>query len=127
MGDLSPHFSHAEFACRCGCGEDAVDPRLVELCENIRVLAGRPVGIRSGCRCYAHNAAEGGKDNSSHRTCLVDREYGQAADIDTPTPTDRWELLRAAFRSGARRIGIGHDYIHVDVDTEKDQDVVWLY
>lgn len=74
MGDLSPHFSRSEFACKCGCGFDTVDAELLVMCETIRQHYDAAVIITSGCRCEAHNVAVGGAVDSTH---LV----GRAADI----------------------------------------------
>lgn len=74
MGDLTDHFSRHEFACRCGCGFDGVDPELVTLLEEIRQHYDRPVIVQSGCRCENHNRRVGGAVLSWHR-------YGKAADI----------------------------------------------
>jgi len=36
MGDLSPHFSRHEFACRDGCGYDTPEPELLAALEELR-------------------------------------------------------------------------------------------
>jgi len=74
-GQLSTNFWRYEFACRCGCGRDTVDAELIRVLEDIRAkLGGRRMHVNSGCRCPAHNRAEGGADRSMHL-------YGKAADI----------------------------------------------
>jgi zinc D-Ala-D-Ala carboxypeptidase len=74
MGDLTEHFSSAEFACRCGCGAARVEDRLVEALQALRDVVGRPVRVTSGVRCEAHNRAVGGAEGSQHLS-------GRAADI----------------------------------------------
>lgn len=80
MGDLTENFSRKEFACKCGCGFDTVDFKLLAilqaLCEDIEQEAGAEVSmlITSGSRCEKHNKAEGGAPDSQHR-------YGRAADF----------------------------------------------
>ena len=128
MGNLSAHFDRSEFRCKCGnCQENAVSPLLIERLESVRELAERPIVIRSGCRCPAHNVAEGGKADSAHLTDLARKEYCEAADIETPTTRDRFYLVQAAIRTGVWRIGIGKNFIHLDVDAGKDDEVMWLY
>ncbi len=71
---VSAHFTRAEFACKCGCGFDAVDIELLAVLERIREHYKCPVHINSGCRCVKHNHAVGGKADSDHIK-------GKAADI----------------------------------------------
>jgi uncharacterized protein YcbK (DUF882 family) len=118
MGDLSPHFSRSEFACKDGCGLDTPDPLLVSALEDLREkIGGIPITIISGCRCAKHNAKVGGVDASTHET-------GKAADITAPG------LALPALDAAAQRVpafalgGIGvypkDGHLHVDVrDTGK--------
>ena len=120
MGDLSEHFSRWEFACRCGCGYDDVDPFLVNKLEKIREYTGKPMTINSGCRCLRHNTMVGGNPQSEHMD-------GQAADIAIGSSFARNNMVIAALDAGIRRIGIAKTFVHVDIDIEKPQDVMWLY
>ena len=103
MGDLSPHFSTAEFRCH-HCGRVEVSPALIEALERCRRIHGRPLPIVSGWRCAAHNAAVGGAPRSQHL-------YGRAADIPQGLVTVP-EALASGFT------GVGHRrgwVVHVDV------------
>ncbi len=73
MGDISPHFSRHEFACKCGCGFDTIDAELIKYLEEMadhfqtmlkatRIL----IHVTSGCRCPAHNKAESASKASQH-------------------------------------------------------------
>lgn len=82
MGDMTRNFSRHEFACHCGCGLDAISPRLVdavqELRDRLNILyassddiprnpAGEiPIRVSSGCRCERHNRHIGGSATSRH-------------------------------------------------------------
>ena len=57
MSKLSKNFSRSEFACKCGCGFDDVDPNLILALQKLRDWWRLPVTINSGCRCHAHNEA----------------------------------------------------------------------
>ena len=116
---LTKHFRRSEFACRCGCGFADIDMNLVRKLECIRRAIGRPIRITSGCRCPKYNALVGGKPNSAHLK-------GLAADVYCPDSEFRYHFLNWAL-SYFRRIGIGPDFIHVDIDESKPQYVVWLY
>jgi uncharacterized protein YcbK (DUF882 family) len=66
MGDLSEHFSKAEFKCP-DCDFDKVDPKLIEVLEWVRSLfPGSTINITSGCRCTHHNIKVGGTPYSFH-------------------------------------------------------------
>ncbi|MBZ5655448.1 MAG: DUF882 domain-containing protein [Acidobacteriia bacterium] len=74
MGNLSAHFSKAEFACRC-CGGLIIDPELIDALEQLRTLAGKPMLIHDGYRCPPHNQEVGGVTDSEHTR-------GLAADVE---------------------------------------------
>jgi uncharacterized protein YcbK (DUF882 family) len=120
MGDLTEHFSRVEFACRCGCGLNTIDPILVQRLEHARRILSKPIRINSGIRCAAHNAVEGGAANSAHLT-------GLAADLACPSSYERYDLLMALLTVSFGRVGIGKDFIHVDIDRTKPRDICWLY
>lgn len=107
MGDLSDHFSAAEFRCKGGShtSHPPVHPELVQVLERLRAIkGGRPLAIVSGIRCSRHNAAVGGASRSQHL-------YGKAADIPAGYAT-----VAEAERAGAKGIGSrGPWAIHVDV------------
>lgn len=71
MGDISKNFNRKEFACKCGCGKDNIDPRVVNMCQTIRDAIGVPIRISSGCRCEKHNKNVGGVANSYHVQSLA--------------------------------------------------------
>lgn len=119
MGDLSRNFDRKEFACECGCGFDEVSPDLVALLQKCRDRIGVPIVINSGCRCPYHNSVVGGVVNSAHTR-------GTAADVACNTSGLRLNLV-GCFTNYFDRIGIGKTFIHVDVDTELPQEVMWLY
>ena len=121
MPKLSLHFDEAEFLCKhCGAGAGKISPRLIALLEAMRQVYGRAIRIASGYRCPKHNADVGGVPSSAHLT-------GEAADIVAIFAGDRYGLLDAAFAAGARRVGVGGSFLHVDVSTTLPQDVCWLY
>ena len=55
MGDLSEHFSRAEFECRCSCGYNTVDYGLIMVLEQARRHFNQPIKINSGCRCPTYH------------------------------------------------------------------------
>jgi len=116
---LSPHFDSDEFKCRCSCGLDEVDPRLIETLEIMRATTG-PLVINSGCRCERWNTAVDGSELSAHMT-------GEAADIRTLGSKERYQVVASAILAGCTRIGVGRTFVHVDVSRVLPQSVIWLY
>lgn len=107
------------FACPC-CGKNWIDPRVVELVRRIEDRVGQRLKVTSGYRCEAHNKAVGGSPTSSHLG-------GLAVDVACDNSRLRYQVINAAIHEEINRIGIGRDFIHLDIDRSKDPRVVWLY
>jgi len=112
-------FTVKEFECKCGCGAGIVDAHLVSKLDYARGMAGVPFRINSGFRCKAHNTAVGGHPESQH---LV----GRAADIRAVSRGIRYDIVRALMMSGFNRIGIGREFVHVDILPTHNH-VIWTY
>lgn len=65
MGDLSPHFSTAEFACP-HCERCSISGELIVAMEKVRSYGPEPIIIHDGYRCPEHNLAVGGVPDSEH-------------------------------------------------------------
>ena len=110
---LSKHFKKREFACKCGCGlgtnDGDVNPKLVEVLEDVREHFGKPVVISSGLRCAFHNSRVGGAAKSQHL-------LGTAADIRIAgvDPKDVYNYLNQNYSD---RYGVGRyaTFTHIDV------------
>jgi len=113
------YFKDEELWCPC-CHTLDFSQSLCNLLYRAREIYGRPIQVTSGFRCITHNTNVGGKLNSSHRR-------GLAVDIACPTSRQRHELIKIFLSLGITRIGIGEKFIHIDTDTTKDQNVIWLY
>ena len=66
MAKDTEHFKVREFTCKCGCGKDNIDQRVIDMAETIRLALGVPVRVNSGCRCETKNKAVGGVKSSKH-------------------------------------------------------------
>ena len=119
MGDLTKNFNREEYACKCGCGRDNIKNELVYKVQQVRDVLGKSIRINSGVRCIRHNGNIGAAETSSH----ID---GWAADLAYKGSTERYQLLNAAMQV-FNRVGIAKNFIHVDVDSTKSPEVVWLY
>lgn len=116
------HFDIEEFYCQCGREhqQQQVDERLVLMLDIARSQAGVSFVISSGYRCIGHNKEVGGVADSSHLK-------GLAVDIRVQNSRSRFLILRSLIDVGFRRIGVAKNFIHVDIDSEKDLGVCWDY
>jgi len=119
MGDLTKNFNREEYACKCGCGRDNIKNELAASVQLVRDKLKRGIVISSGIRCEAHNTAIKANPSSSH----ID---GFAADLAYKGSSERYQLLNAAMQV-FDRVGIAKNFIHVDVDSTKNPEVIWLY
>lgn len=88
--------------------------------DRAREVAQIPFKINSAYRTPEHNAKIGGKPNSSHLK-------GLAVDISVRDSRSRFIVLNALISVGFNRIGIADTFIHVDLDKDKSQQVIWTY
>jgi len=129
MGDLSKNFSRLEVQCPCGCGADKICSVLIEKLQKVRNIIGRLIIINSRVRCEFYNASI---KNSSMYSSHIPDSYGlgQAVDISCTTSKYRYELIQVAQKF-INRIGKSSGsyggFVHLDVDKEKVQEVMWVY
>ena len=102
-----------------GTGE-LMEPSVIEALDVARDIAGFPFIITSGVRTVQANKDAGGSPRSSHL-------LGWAADIKVVSSRKRFLMMEALLDAGFHRFGIGADYIHVDMDPNKDPNVIWTY
>ena len=90
--------------------------------DTCRDVAGIPFKVNSGYRTPKHNKKIGGVKNSSHTNIPCN-----AVDISATTSIERFKIIQSALRVGFTRIGIGKNFIHLDTDTNKSQNIIWHY
>ena len=86
MAKDTTNFKVSEFSCKCGCGFNCIDQRVIDMAQIIREALGVPVKVNSGCRCDKHNANVGGVKGSKHTKGLaadLSCELGAAKMFDT--------------------------------------------
>ena len=86
MATNTKNFNESEFTCKCGCGFNIIDQRIIDMAQVIRDEVGRPVRVNSGCRCEEHNKASKGVKGSNHTKGLaadLSCEIGPAKLFDT--------------------------------------------
>jgi len=87
--------------------------------DEAREFAGIPFIINSAYRSPTHPLSIK-NPTSSHIK-------GLAVDIKATDSTTRFKILEALLSVGFTRIGIANTFIHVDLDFDKTQDVIWTY
>ena len=115
------YFNYSEFDSPDvqGSGQ-MMDKRLLKKLDEIREIVGEPIIITSGFRTPAHNESVNGVESSSHLK-------GLAVDIAIRHSRMRFKLISALFEVGINRIGIADNFIHIDIDPDKDKNVIWTY
>ena len=107
------------FACPC-CGENQINPRLEWMIGLLEDAIEHKLSVSSGFRCKKHNKEVGGSETSSHLT-------GLAGDIECKYSRLRYMIVGAAIQVGFHRIGLGKNFIHLDIDKGKSPRVIWIY
>ena len=104
-------FSHPEL----------VDPKLVDMLDEMRNRCGFRMDITSSYRSGPHM----GKRKSSHQVGSDGFYHG--VDIAAATGRKRYYLVQYAISVGFRRIGVYDRHIHLDVATDRMfiQEVLW--
>lgn len=100
--------------------EENMNPNFLDMLDSAREYAGIPFHINSAHRTKEKNSEVGGKPNSSHLR-------GLAVDIKAVDSRTRFKVLNALISVGFNRIGISDTFIHVDLDLEKNGQVIWTY
>lgn len=96
-----------------------VNDKLMSMLDNARTIAQIPFIITSGLRTKEHNAEVGGEQDSAHLS-------GLAVDLACSDSLARYTMVYSLFVAGFKRIEIGKNHIHVDIDESKDQRVMFL-
>ena len=119
------YFKRSEFDCPC-CGGNFMNEQLLSMLDAAREIAGVPFVVTSGYRCWGHHKEiyrKLGKPvlrNSPHLG-------GYGADISVPEGESRFRIIEGLLKAGFRRLGIGKDFVHVDVMPGKVEPRVWVY
>ena len=99
--------------------EENMDEHFLETLDEARGVAGIPFTINSAYRSPEHPLSIK-NPSSSHIK-------GLAVDIKIRSSRERFIILDALIAVGFTRIGIADTFIHVDLDLDKSQGVIWTY
>ena len=99
--------------------EANMDKRFLFVLDEAREFAGIPFIINSAYRSPDH--PESIKNPTSSHI------KGLAVDIKATDSATRFKIVEALVSVGFTRIGIADTFIHVDLDLDKTQNVIWTY
>lgn len=117
----SKYFKEGEFArCTPSCSLQDMDQRTMEKLDAVREMAKIPLVLTSAFRSEEWEKAHKRPGTSSHTK-------GRAVDIRCNTSANRFKIIFCALAVGFRRIGVGKNYVHLDDDPAKSQNVIWHY
>lgn len=105
------HFKVEEFRCKCGCGQNLISSKFVDMLDELREACGFPLPVTSGYRCPTYNAKVSSTGHNGPHTT------GRAADLGV-SRKQAYEVLSWAMRMGFTGIGIKQTgegrFIHLD-------------
>ena len=99
--------------------QDNMNADFLNKLDEAREYAGIPFAINSAYRSPTHPLSIK-NPTSSHIK-------GLAVDISVKDSNTRFKVLDALIAVGFTRIGIASSFIHVDLDFDKSQGVIWTY
>lgn len=121
------YFTDDELRCKCGCGQQKMQPDFVRKMDELRAKVGFPLPVSSAYRCPQHNSRVSSTGPNGPHTS------GRAVDF----AVDRkraYIVLREAMLMGFTGIGIKQKgsgrFIHLDDLTEPvhaPRPTVWSY
>ena len=119
--DFHLYFEYSEFDSPDQVGSyEHMNVDFLNKLAQARKIAAVGFKITSGYRSPAHNEKVGGVPNSSHT-------LGHAVDIYAPTSRQKYLIINSLLQAGFNRIGVAKNFIHVDDDPSKNEDVIFTY
>lgn len=117
--DKIRHFHASEFDSPDSIGSGLMmNLELVVMLDMLREKVHQPLHITSGYRTKAHNLVVGKTPESAHTK-------GLAVDIACEDSHLRWLIIKGAIDVGFKRIEPAPRHIHLDLDFDKPQEVIF--
>lgn len=114
------YFTQLDFdRCVPRCRIEQMSEEFLHRLDQAREIASCPFILNSAFRSIDYEIKKGRKATSSHTK-------GLAVDISCVTPPYRWAIVYSLIAAGFTRLGIHPNFIHVDMDPEKDP-AIWTY
>lgn len=107
-------------SCVPNCVESDLHPDLVSMLKSMQSLIGWPLLITSGYRPKSWELSKGRDGSSAHTKRL-------AVDVSAESSHARYKIIIAAGAVGIPRIGVGKNFVHLDIDETKPHPIMWTY
>lgn len=107
-------------SCVPRCDESQLHPELLSMLRSMQKFCGWSFLITSGFRSKSWEFSKGRNGSSSHTK-------GLAVDVSASDSHARYKIVIAAGAVGVPRIGIGKDFVHLDIDETKAHPIMWHY
>ena len=120
------YFKLSEFNCPF-LQDQKMNYTFLEKLDYARGLAEIPFKITSGFRTEAYQDDLTRRGYKTAKKGTSPHLKGLAADISVKDSRQRYIVINSLLLAGFTRIGIADTFIHVDLDTEKSQNVIWTY
>jgi hypothetical protein len=115
------YFSQSDFdKCNPPCKLEEMDEKFMKKLDIARQIAKIPFIPTSGFRREIWEQEQGRDGTSSHTK-------GLAIDLKAQDSLTRYKIINSLLSVGLNRIGIGKNFIHVDMDKDKASNVIWHY
>ena len=114
--DNIKHFKKTEFTCKCGCGMNNIDLKLVNVLEDIRNHFGQACVVTSGCRCATHNKRVGGVQGSRHVSGKASDIYVKGVSANTLLAYTKSLVSKGKLRYTYTNSSNMNGVVHVDIN-----------
>jgi len=115
------YFSQKDFdKCSPPCKLEDMNENFMKKLDIARQVCKAPFIVTSAFRSEIWEQEQGRDGTSSHTK-------GLAIDLKAESSIFRYKLIVSLLSVGFNRIGIGKNFIHVDIDKDKPSNVIWHY
>lgn len=118
VGDILSYLNLS--SCVPACKEEDLNPILVEMLILAQHYSNYQFVINSGYRTQGYEREKGRKGDSSHCKRI-------AVDISAVDSHVRYKVVASCLMAGFPRIGIGKNFVHVDLDETKAHPIIFHY
>jgi uncharacterized protein YcbK (DUF882 family) len=121
MNNKYQYFTEKDFQNAIpSCSLSDMNEEFMVLLDKIRKVCDFPFIINSAYRSEDYEKKRGRNGTSSHTK-------GVAVDLQAVTDRHKFLIVQTALANGITRIGVGTTFVHLDVDKNKTQNVIWSY